>query len=151
MAAHITDDIRPHGRPTFQIGESIYELFQTEDWDMDEIRELKRLSKGMAPGEVERRANDGDPDAWYAIWFLSIRRAIPHTTEAQFAAMLKGKPLVEIIRSIRMPDSDVQEMASPDPLAPPAEIVSEPETPADSSGKPTLLPSTLARAGARAS
>lgn len=97
---------------TFKIGESTYEVVSTQDMDFEEARIVKRLTGGMGLGTYEAAIADGDPDAWFAQVFISLRRTNPQITEKKVEELLSGQKLVAIYKSLER----VEEV-EPDPPA----------------------------------
>ena len=54
-----------------------YPLVGVAELTWKERRELKRLSGGMTASEFEAAWKAADPDAWYALTLLSVRRVDP--------------------------------------------------------------------------
>ena len=104
----------PETRTVFKIGESPYELVPPAKMSYPELRELKRVSQGMTPAEVERALVDSDPDAWFATILVSMRRVAPQITEAKLEEMLGDRPLVSVIATLENEGPEVADDSPPE-------------------------------------
>lgn len=60
----------------YLIGDRKVPIVSMDDMTWDELREVKRIS-GMSPGKVAEAVSEGDPDAWLALAFVSLKRVDP--------------------------------------------------------------------------
>lgn len=127
---------------TVKIGESRYEIVPIQNMSWGELRDLKRLS-GMLPGDIGNALNGADPDAWFAVLYVSIRRVAPQLTENRLEGMLTDHPLIEIAKSVET--IEPVEVELPPPSVSPTVLELAKSEPA--SGETTPLVSTLEVSG----
>lgn len=122
---------------TVKIGESKYEIVPVHKMNWPELRALKRLA-GMPPNDVGAAMSGLDPDAWFAILYVSIKRVSPALTEEKLEQMLVDHPLVEIVATAEQIPAETP--LPPPPASPSVEPSVEPEPSSGDATPPASTP-----------
>jgi hypothetical protein len=140
----MSDKPEPAFRSYVTINELRWELVPTDKLTWPEVKEAKRVS-GMALLDMEGGLLKADPDAWFAMLFVSIRRQWPTLTEKELEDAIGDTPIMAVLDSI---EKEAPEVAGPVPPAKQPEPPTSVKRPDENgSGDETRQPSTLETVG----
>jgi hypothetical protein len=113
---------------TFTVNGRSYQIAVVDELSFGEQRAIKRISGGITARDLDDALHAMDPDAWFALLLVSMRRDRPETTEEELEATDFVDVMMPIAEQLLEPATGTGD-AGPPPMA--GEANEPPATPAE--------------------
>lgn len=90
-----------------------YPVVLLDEFTWGDWREAKRIAKGILPTQFSQALNAGDPDAWYAVALISVRRVNPQAPDSLFEDTDFLAALVEWAATNPQPEEETEAESPP--------------------------------------